>query len=163
MHGPSGIIPTRGQVTAIRAAGSLSELSSDSWSANEGFEYWFPRPVGKSKGTGKEENPLVILGGGREASKPTFEFYETDDSTVNEVVGKVLRDFLPMLFPGKYERGREPEMEWVSLLNDLAFHVGSDLMMSISASRQELWVSRNVVHLSVSCSVPPYKISLRKH
>lgn len=54
----------------------------------------------------------MILGGGRE-SKPAFELYTVDDSTMDEEVGDVLRKFLPAVFPGKYEGGREPEMEWV--------------------------------------------------
>ncbi|KAG6889550.1 hypothetical protein C0995_016677 [Termitomyces sp. Mi166 len=108
LHGPDGIVPTRGQVMAIRAAVPTSNITKASWGGNQGFEYWFPRPV-----ENPEDHPLIILGGGRDASGPTFETYVTDDSTVNKVVGKVLRDFLPGLFPGKYEKGREPDMEWV--------------------------------------------------
>ena len=55
----------------------------------------------------------MILGGGRDASGG-FEFYNADDSTVNSAVGDTLRRFLPAVFPGKYEEGREPEMEWVN-------------------------------------------------
>lgn len=98
---------------ALRANASPSQLTTSSWRGNEGFEYWFPRPMNGSDHAGQQKTPLIILGGGREA-KPEFEYYITDDSVVQEKVGKVLRDFLPGVFPGKYEKGREPEMEWVS-------------------------------------------------
>ncbi|GLB41219.1 putative FAD dependent oxidoreductase [Lyophyllum shimeji] len=115
MHGPTGIIPTRGQVSAIRAAVPLSEMTSMSWEANQGFEYWFPRPINGSDHD-TDDSPLVILGGGREAAGPDFETYVTDDSVVRRETGKVLRDFLPGMFPGKYEKGREPEMEWTGIM-----------------------------------------------
>lgn len=57
----------------------------------------------------------MILGGGREASGPEFELYQTDDSNVNAAVGGVLRKFLPEVFPGRYDATQEPEMEWVRL------------------------------------------------
>ena len=31
-------------------------------------------------------------------------------------MSRVLRDFLPEVFPGKYERGREFEMEWTGIM-----------------------------------------------
>jgi hypothetical protein len=111
MHGPSGIVPTRGQIIALRANAPLSQLSKSSWDGNDKSEYWFPRPL-SNKSAESSEHPLVIIGGGREAAG-SFEYYQIDDSTTNEVVGKVLRNFLPGVFPGKYEKGREPEMEWV--------------------------------------------------
>lgn len=58
-------------------------------------------------------SPLVILGGGRESASPQFELYEEDDSVINGDVSRALKDFLPNLFEGRYEKGREPEMEWV--------------------------------------------------
>ena len=109
MRGIAGIIPTRGHVMALRAAAPLSEITNSSWWANEGFEYWFPRPV-----KAPDEKPLIILGGGREAALPNFDQFEADDSVFREDVGKVLRDFLPGLFPGKFEKGGAPEMKWVS-------------------------------------------------
>ena len=108
LRGPAGIIPTRGQIIAVRAAASAQEITRTGWGGNEGFEYWFPRPVTNPS----EDSPLVILGGGREASGG-YELYTVDDSTVNLAVGDTLRKFLPAVFPGKYEEGREPEMEWV--------------------------------------------------
>jgi hypothetical protein len=61
-----------------------------------------------------ERGPLIILGGGREAEKKNgYEVGTTDDSVLNEKVGKALRGFLPQVFPGWYEEGKEPEWEWV--------------------------------------------------
>ena len=107
--GPAGIIPTRGQVIALRAGVPLETLTRTGWGGNEGFEYWFPRPVANAS----QDHPLVILGGGRESEATAYELYNADDSTVNPAVGDTLRRFLPAVFPGKYEEGREPEMEWV--------------------------------------------------
>jgi hypothetical protein len=95
---------------ALRADASLVDLSRSGWGGNEGFEYWFPRPVANPA----TDKPLVILGGGREAVSPKFELYIEDDSVVNEDIGQALRNFLPSVFPGKFEKRREPEMEWVS-------------------------------------------------
>ncbi|KNZ78587.1 hypothetical protein J132_11157 [Termitomyces sp. J132] len=111
LHGPNGIVPTRGQVMAIRATVPATNITKASWGGNQGSEYWFPRPVEYP-----EDHPLIILGGGRDASGPTYETYVADDSTVNKVVGRVLRNFLPGMFPGKYEKGREPEMEWTGIM-----------------------------------------------
>lgn len=85
------------------------------WGANQGFEYWFPRPSKSGEG-GDDENPLVILSGGRETASTQFELYEGDDSVIDKDVSRTLNEFLPNLFEGKYEKGREPEMEWVCLL-----------------------------------------------
>ncbi|KAL1659566.1 FAD dependent oxidoreductase [Schizophyllum commune] len=133
LAGPAGIVPARGQVAALRAAVPLEELTTVSWDGNEGFEYWFPRPVrGKdttnatssssitsSSNTTSPSNPthpLVIVGGGREAAAPTYETGIEDDSVTNPSVSRVLHDFLPEVFPGKYERGREFEMEWTGIM-----------------------------------------------
>jgi hypothetical protein len=94
----------------IRSHATLQELTQTSWDANERFEYWFPRPVADPT----TDKPLVVLGGGREAAAPQFEIYVEDDSMVNGTVSRVLKDFLPSVFPGKYKRGQEPQMEWVS-------------------------------------------------
>ncbi|KAJ7817054.1 FAD dependent oxidoreductase [Mycena olivaceomarginata] len=111
--GPAGIIPTRGQVVALRATVPASELGSKcSWDANEGFEYWFPRPT-SAEG---EEKPLVILGGGREVEVPDYGYNETDDSVVHRGAGVALRKFLPAAFPGKFAEGGEPEMEWTGIM-----------------------------------------------
>lgn len=123
MHGPAGIIPTRGQIVALRADAPVSQLTKSSWSGNEGFEYWFPRPLKPlTEAAHEHAYPLVIFGGGREASGPKFEYYEEDDSVLNADVGRILRNFLHNTFPRLYQKGREPEMEWVSEL-----HCGYDL------------------------------------
>ena len=105
--GPHGIVPTRGQCVAIRANADLASLT---WAANDGFEYWHPRPVSGPGKTGAVavDYPLIIFGGGREVSN------EEDDGAVDEDIGRTLRHFLPDVFPEKFEQGREPEMEWVS-------------------------------------------------
>ncbi|KAF7370148.1 DAO domain-containing protein [Mycena sanguinolenta] len=109
MAGPSGIVPVREQVVAIRAAAPPEVLSTTSWLGNEG--YWFPRPLEPSKST-----PLVILGGARSAAGPPFEVDTTDDSVINGNVGIVLRNFLPEMFPGLYAPGQEPEAEWTGIM-----------------------------------------------
>ncbi|THH07853.1 hypothetical protein EW145_g3099 [Phellinidium pouzarii] len=112
LAGPRGIVPVRGQVLATRAAASLDTIGRSSWGGNEGFEYWFPRPP---KVASDEEKPLVILGGGREAVQD-YEFGISDDSEVNAQAGRALRAFLPTVFPGRYDEGSEPEMEWTGIM-----------------------------------------------
>ncbi|KAI0630444.1 FAD dependent oxidoreductase [Trametes polyzona] len=102
LHGPSGIVPTRGQIIATRAAVPLDTLTRSAFTGNEGFEYWFPRPLEPG-----QTNPLVIL---------DFELYVADDSKVNPKVGDALRKFLPAVFPGRYEQGKEPELEWSGIM-----------------------------------------------
>ncbi|KAJ6480953.1 FAD dependent oxidoreductase [Mycena sanguinolenta] len=115
MSGPAGIVPTRGQIVALRASVPADELRKCSWDGNEGFEYWFPRP------SSSHETPLVILGGGREVL-PDFEWGQSDDSSVNDFVGASLRKFLPAVFPGKFEKGMEPEMEWTGIMAYTKLH-----------------------------------------
>ncbi|KAK7045891.1 hypothetical protein VNI00_007322 [Paramarasmius palmivorus] len=119
MHGPKGIIPTRGQVVAIRHSPPQGRerdvLRKASWDANEGFEYWFPRPPRAAH----EDLPLVILGGGREAAKDTgYEVYVSDDSVCNAVVGQALRGFLGSLYEGEQEGAGAVEREWVGPVVD---------------------------------------------
>ena len=143
-RGAYGIIPTRGQVGAIRASVGARELGwRNSWfgGASKGQEYWFPRYQGLESangsdvhgiatGTGKNEterteentrarNPLIILGGGRHYAGGKMEHGETDDGVLNERVSKALQEFLPRWFPGKFSNGAGQgedgwEMEWVS-------------------------------------------------
>ncbi|KDQ19336.1 hypothetical protein BOTBODRAFT_170444 [Botryobasidium botryosum FD-172 SS1] len=107
------IMPTRGQVIATRSSVPISDfkLTSSAWWANEGFEYFFPK-LTKSA----DEHPLVVIGGGRESAAPGFEFNVADDSTVNDKVGHTLRSFLPCVFPGQFETGQEPELEWTGIM-----------------------------------------------
>ncbi|KAF9462560.1 FAD dependent oxidoreductase [Collybia nuda] len=108
MHGEDGIIPTRSQIIALRADAPPADLTQVSWGS--GDEYWFPRPLQDG-----DKHPLVLLGGGR-LSVPGHEYYVSDDSTTNPFIGKLLREFLPGMFPGMYEKGREPEMEWTGIM-----------------------------------------------
>jgi glycine/D-amino acid oxidase-like deaminating enzyme len=108
LAGPAGIVPTRGQVMATRASVGTDQIKIPSWSGNEGFAYWFPRPV-----THDTEKPLIIIGGGREAGVP--ELYVDDDSETHPLVGQALREFLPFVFEGKYDPDSEPEMEWTGI------------------------------------------------
>ena len=112
LHGPGGIVPTRGQVMATRSSVPFA-LGRTGFVANDGFEYWFPRPNHTGAAAG-DEGQLVILGGGREAA-PGYEFHTVDDAAVDGAVSAVLRRFLPAVFPGKFEAGAEPEIEWVSV------------------------------------------------
>jgi hypothetical protein len=76
--------------------------------------YWFPRPVNATE-AGDTRPPLIVLGGGRGIGGPGYEQGGTDDSVVNPVVSKVLREFLPSVYPeGWFQKGKKPEMEWVS-------------------------------------------------
>ncbi|OAX38307.1 FAD dependent oxidoreductase [Rhizopogon vinicolor AM-OR11-026] len=111
LAGPEGIIPTRGQVMAIRASAGTDQIKTSGWDGNDGFEYWFPRPVKHD-----DEKPLVIIGGGREAVGPGYELYVDSDSETHPVVGKALREFLPSVFEGKYDPDSEPEMEWTGIM-----------------------------------------------
>ncbi|KAA1470062.1 DAO-domain-containing protein [Dentipellis sp. KUC8613] len=112
LAGPRGIVPTRGQIVAVRAEAPAQAITTSGWTANDHFEYWFPRPLAPGA---EDQRPLVILGGGREA-KDAFEFGEADDSVLDKIAGRALRGFLPAVFPGKYEIGREPEMEWTGIM-----------------------------------------------
>ncbi|EJC99722.1 DAO-domain-containing protein [Fomitiporia mediterranea MF3/22] len=112
LAGPKGIVPTRGQLIATRATVPISDEERASWGGNSHYEYWFPRPP---KSNHDKAHPLIILGGGREAIGG-YEIGTTDDSTVNPKVGKILREFLPAVFPGKYEKGNEPEREWTGIM-----------------------------------------------
>ncbi|GBE89423.1 predicted protein [Sparassis crispa] len=109
LQGPAGIVPTRGQIIAVRADAPEEKVTKSGYIANEGLEYWFPRPV-----EANQTSPLVILGGGREVA-PKHEFHETDDSVLNKQVGAVLRKFLPSVFPSLYNV-KEPEMEWTGIM-----------------------------------------------
>ncbi|KAG1865278.1 FAD dependent oxidoreductase [Suillus subluteus] len=111
LAGPDGIIPTRGQVMATRASVGTDQIKIPSWSGNEGFVYWFPRPV-----THDTEKPLIIIGGGRDTAAPSYELYVDDDSETHPLVGKALREFLPPVFEGKYDPNSEPEMEWTGIM-----------------------------------------------
>ena len=109
------IVPTRGQAISIRAAVPARELTLSGFTADHGMEYWFVRPD-----SAPEERPLVIIGGARHAEGGS-RGATTDDSVIDAAVGRRLREFLPEVFPGKFENGTEPEMEWVGPSNRV-FH-----------------------------------------
>ncbi|KAG8962478.1 hypothetical protein FRC05_005323 [Tulasnella sp. 425] len=104
----NGVVPTRGQVIGTRSRLPRGELWNDNFVANEGYEYWFPRPCPSS------ELPLIILGGGRESARS--ESNVTDDSVVNETVGKTLRGFLPAVYPKAFSKDTQPEFEWTGIM-----------------------------------------------
>ena len=107
LHGPDGIVPTRGQIIATRAKEPFA-LGRAGFVSDTG--YWFPRPNNTVT-----ERQLVLLGGGRKAGPgKEFETNIVDDSVLNPAVGEVLREFLPAVYPGRFEPGEEPEKEWVS-------------------------------------------------
>jgi len=110
LGGRTGIVPTRGQAIAVRAAVPMRELTLSGFTANYRSEYWFVRP-----GSTPDERPLVILGGKRNA-EGSARGTTADDSIVDPVVGSRLREFLPEVFPGKFEGGMESEMEWVRVM-----------------------------------------------
>ncbi|VDB83241.1 unnamed protein product [Peniophora sp. CBMAI 1063] len=113
LAGSHGIVPVRGQVLALRAGTGLDVLTRSSWLANDGFEYWFPRPV-----ENEEERPVVILGGGRESAGPTFETFECDDSVISPIISSTLRKFLPAVFPDRHKEGDDSNvlMEWTGIM-----------------------------------------------
>jgi glycine/D-amino acid oxidase-like deaminating enzyme len=110
LAGRTGIVPTRGQAIAVRAAVPARELTLSGFTANHRGDYWFVRP-----GSAPDERPLVILGGMRRA-EGSARGATTDDSVIDPVVGRRLREFLPEVFPGRFESGVEPEMEWTGIM-----------------------------------------------
>ncbi|KAI0686323.1 FAD dependent oxidoreductase [Cytidiella melzeri] len=139
MHGE--VIPTRGQVITVRANTPLPfGTGKEGFVGNDGFEYWFPRRKAK-----QGDNELVVLGGGREAAKDgKFEFYEIDDSAVNTTVGQVIRDFLPAVFPGRFDKGSEPEMEWTGIMG---FTRTGEPFVSAIATASPLSQEANIIEL----------------
>lgn len=105
------IVPTRGQVGAVRAVANISALGwLNAWDGGGGgWEYWFPR----YQGTNTSVNPLIILGGGREHAGGRLEAGAVDDAVLNTRVSASLHEFLPAVFPGKFAADEGWEMEWV--------------------------------------------------
>ncbi|KAH8980511.1 FAD dependent oxidoreductase [Lactarius hatsudake] len=110
LTGRTGIVPTRGQVIAVRAAVPARELTLSGFTADNRRDYWFVRP-----GSAPDERPLVILGGKRLAEGGA-RGATTDDSVIDPVIGRRLREYLAEVFPGKFESGVEPEMEWTGIM-----------------------------------------------
>lgn len=139
------ITPVRGQVIATKAAVSAGHFKRGSYDANDGFEYWFSRPVKNFP----VDQPLVILGGGRESAGPNYEIGVADDSTVNPNVSKSLREFLPHLYPnGWFPENRTPEMEWVRQFHSSSRYIHNYFKIDrdngvyavITASRELLFI-----------------------
>jgi len=114
----SSIIPTRGQVGAVRASVDASQLGwLNSWDGGGGgWEYWFPRYQ-----ESPSKHPLIILGGARQRSGGNLEMGVTDDSDLNPLVSRALREFLPDFLPGQFGTAGDDgsdgwEMEWVGEL-----------------------------------------------
>ena len=149
LGGLSGIVPTRGQAISIRASVPARELSLSGFTANRGMEYWFVRP-----GSAPDERPLIILGGAR-LTEGSSQNATTDDSVLDPVVGRRLRVFLPEVFPGKFKKGAEPEMEWVRP-TALASSVDRSLQgLIVCHNRQASWASPNTeIRLCVSIILP---------
>lgn len=108
LSGANGIVPVRGHVIATRASSPL--VGRESFTGNDGFEYWFPRPTKSGA-----ESPLVILGGAREVAH-NWDVGVIDDAHIDSKVMDVLRRFLPSVCPRSFERGRKPEMEWTGIM-----------------------------------------------
>ncbi|KAG8999703.1 hypothetical protein FRB94_005956 [Tulasnella sp. JGI-2019a] len=116
LAGPSGIVPTRGQIVTTKSAVPREQLWNNGWGGNQGYEYWFARPCPAS------DRPLIILGGGRESSGPNFEYNIADDSSVNSKVSATLRAFLPAAFPGQFDNDTNPDMEWTGIMGFTRSH-----------------------------------------
>lgn len=96
------IIPTRGQVISITPPTPPNHPNTNPSFASLS-EYLFHRPSGD-----------IIIGGARAFAGPPFEAGVTDDSSVNEIVGKKLRENVKALF-GWSEDG-EVAMEWTGIM-----------------------------------------------
>jgi len=114
-HKRYSIIPTRGQVGAVRASVDASQLGwLNSWDGGGGgWEYWFPRYQ-----ESPSKHPLIILGGARQRSGGNLEVGVTNDSELNPLVSQALREFLPDFLPGQFGAAGDDgsggwEMEWV--------------------------------------------------
>ncbi|WAQ88029.1 hypothetical protein PtA15_9A154 [Puccinia triticina] len=114
------IVPTRAQVIAVQPKSySRSQIWTNGFSANGGFDYLFQRPVKDAdKQNANLRNPVVILGGGRNHAPPPFEWGIGDDSSLNDQVGKYLRSFLPLWFPSYYRNMDDGDVvhEWPGIM-----------------------------------------------
>ncbi|CAE6374645.1 unnamed protein product [Rhizoctonia solani] len=102
----TGIVPTQGQCMAIRGSTEATKWPINAGRTVGGYEYWIPRPARDTK-----EKVLIILGGSRK-SLPQQGHNVADDSTIDPIIARSLRDFLPKIYAGEFEE-RKVEMEWV--------------------------------------------------
>ncbi|KAJ3517283.1 hypothetical protein NLJ89_g596 [Agrocybe chaxingu] len=114
-RGYFGITPTRGQIGAVRASVNSEGLGwHNSWGTGaRAWYYWFPRYQDVESDPGRR--PLIVLGGGRDQ----MEQGTTDDSVLDPQVEKVLKAFLPWLFPKQFreEDAEEAwEMQWTGIM-----------------------------------------------
>ncbi|KIM44357.1 hypothetical protein M413DRAFT_379691 [Hebeloma cylindrosporum] len=118
INGLYSIVPIRGQVGAVRASVDASQLGwLNSWDGGGGgWEYWFPRYQ-----ESPSKHPLIILGGARQRSGGDLEMGVTDDSELNPLVSRALRNFLPEFLPGQFDTSGGDgsdgwEMEWTGIM-----------------------------------------------
>ncbi|CAE6442501.1 unnamed protein product [Rhizoctonia solani] len=104
-----GIVPTQGQCIAIRGTTEASRWPTNACRTVGGYEYWFPRPP-----RGTDEKALIILGGSRKCVAQQGHNV-SDDSIINPVVARSLREFLPTIYPEGFEECNV-EMEWTGIM-----------------------------------------------
>jgi hypothetical protein len=85
LAGPDGIVPTRGQVVAVRPTQAVD--CPQGLLANDGLEYALVRPLSEEAGA----PPPIILGGGRE-KVASAEWGMTDDHTTAPEASQVGMD-----------------------------------------------------------------------
>jgi hypothetical protein len=85
LAGPDGIVPTRGQVVAVRPTQDVD--CPQGLLANDGLEYALVRPLSEEAGA----PPPIILGGGRE-KVASAEWGMTDDHTTAPEASQVGMD-----------------------------------------------------------------------
>lgn len=114
-----GLMCILGVIAVQPKSYSRSQIWTNGFSANGGFDYLFQRPVKDAdKQNANLRNPVVILGGGRNHAPPPFEWGIGDDSSLNDQVGKYLRSFLPLWFPSYYRNMDDGDVvhEWPGIM-----------------------------------------------
>ncbi|CUA67341.1 hypothetical protein RSOLAG22IIIB_13404 [Rhizoctonia solani] len=94
---------------AIRGSTEATKWPINAGRTVGGYEYWIPRPARDTK-----EKVLIILGGSRK-SLPQQGHNVADDSTIDPIIARSLRDFLPKIYAGEFEE-QKVEMEWTGIM-----------------------------------------------